>query len=540
MAYGSRCNLPPPWRHWRNTASDIWLEISPHPALLHAIQECLAPRGAKAPVIASTRREREHESLLESAMDLHRASVELDFAKMTPSRRHLPLPRYSWDKSRWWSEAGDWREGRTGPAGSGLLDLRLLRATPTWIVRLDARHMAYLQDHKVENLVVFPAAAFLEMVLEAGAQLFEGRPFVIEDFEIRKPLILPEAVSEVQLEISYDPVERTFVIQSKFERGATWSVHVLGSMRGERTESAFAESHPASTDAMEETDVTDFYRHMSDLGLRYGEEFRPIRELQVGLGKSAGLVSLSEKISPRARLYSLHPVLFDGALQVFSAGAATVEDRKSSMKLPVRFSRILFLRPPGASPLASPPRCRSATINSSRAASRSIMKPASRAFSWRDSAPSAWPGRAAPAARGGSKNVVYHTKWERTAHELEACPSSPVPLERLRETAQETLDQVIAARGQANLEAAMIDGDDLAAAQLAQGFPRHGLGGWKSRGLFRGIAAGRGCHAAHLRSPHRQSRQARPVQERGWRISPHRQVFRGRGLCRVRPPLLHQ
>ncbi len=77
------------------------------------------------------------------------------------------------------------------------------------------------------------------MALEAGVQLFEGRPFVIEDFEIRKPLILPEPASGVSLELTYEPSERTFTIQSRFEQAASWSVHVVGSMRGERTESSF-------------------------------------------------------------------------------------------------------------------------------------------------------------------------------------------------------------------------------------------------------------------------------------------------------------
>ena len=97
--------------------------------------------------------------------------------------------------------------------------------------------------------------------------------------------------------------------------------------------------------------MEDFYRHMSDMGLRYGDEFRPIRELSAGNGESAGRVSLSDAIARRASEYSLHPVLFDGALQIFSAGAATVEDRKARLKLPVRFAKILFLRSPGASSL---------------------------------------------------------------------------------------------------------------------------------------------------------------------------------------------
>src|SRR5258708_40352491 len=125
--------------------------------------------------MCSARREREHESLLETAMELHRSCVALDFAEMTPSRRLLSLPAYAWDKSRWWHEASDWREGRLAPGGRGLLDIRLPRATPTWTARLDARHMAFLKDHKVESHVIFPAAGFVELVLEAGVQLVEGQ-----------------------------------------------------------------------------------------------------------------------------------------------------------------------------------------------------------------------------------------------------------------------------------------------------------------------------------------------------------------------------
>src|ERR1700730_9120297 len=132
---------------------------------------------------------------------------------------------------------GPWGQG--GPAAS---NGRLTRATPTWTARLDGRHMSFLKDHKVENLVIFPASAFVEMVLEAGVQLFNGRPFVVEDVQIRKPLILPEPASGLHLELSYDPEERTFSIQSKFDHGATWSMHVMGSMRGERTDAGFASS----------------------------------------------------------------------------------------------------------------------------------------------------------------------------------------------------------------------------------------------------------------------------------------------------------
>src|SRR2546423_1074568 len=125
-------------------------------------------------------------------------------------------------------------------------------------------------------------------------------------------------------------------------------------MRGERTESPFAastfetENHDELA-SLKPFDVDAFYRYMSDLGLRYGDEFRSVRELSVGHGVSAGRVALSETTAKRAGEYPLHPVLLDGALHIFSGGRAAVEARGSQLKLPVRFGRILFLRSPGAS-----------------------------------------------------------------------------------------------------------------------------------------------------------------------------------------------
>lgn len=454
---------------------DVWLEISSHPALSISINECLAARGQKASVTASTRREKEHDNFLEAALDLHRAGVTIDFSAMTPSRELLTLPAYPWDKSRWWHESSELREGRIGPGGKGLLEARLPRATPTWLTRLDARHMAYLKDHKVDSHVIFPGAAFVEMVLEAGVQLFEGRPFAIEDFEIRKPLILPDPASGVVIEMTYEPTERTFTIQSRFEQAASWSVHVVGSIRSERTESSFAATtwqKPGSE--LEQEGVGQFYGHMSDLGLRYGDEFKPVRELFAGGGKSAGKVSLSDEISHRAPEYALHPVLLDGALHVFSAGAKTVEDRKAKMKLPVRFSKILYLRSPGASALVS---ARVLHFNEELIEGRiAIYDEADRPCVLVDGfrAISMTAARRTGAS-GGGRDLVYHIDWERSASTMNAEKQKPVPLERLRDVAIDALEEVIAIRGRAKLEAVMADEDELAAAQIARGLREMGV-----------------------------------------------------------------
>ena len=455
---------------------DVWLEIAAHPALVHSLKECLAGRSAKVSVLSSMRREREQESLIETAMDLHHAGVPLDFAAMTPSRRLLSLPAYAWDKSRWWHEASDWREGRLAPGGRGLLDIRLPRATPTWTARLDARHMAFLKDHKVDSHIIFPAAGFVDLVLEAGVQLFEGRAFVVEDFEIRKPLILPDPASGVHIELSYDANERTFAIQSRFDQGAAWSLHVVGSIRGERTESVFAGTtwESGATPGTEPVEVEGFYRYMSDLGLRYGEEFRSIRELSAGVGHSAGRVALSEVIAARAGEYALHPVLFDGALQTFSAGAATIEDRRSRMKLPVRFARILFLRSPGASVRvrAGVLQCNEEFVEGRISLYDEAGQPCVLVDGFRAISVSGVRRSGAP---GGTRDVVYHVDWERTPSASHSALRQALPLEQLRAAAATALEQVIAIRGRQELQAAIAAGDDLTAAQLAHGLREMGV-----------------------------------------------------------------
>jgi acyl transferase domain-containing protein/acyl carrier protein len=453
---------------------DAWLEIGAHPALVRSIQECLAESGGKNAVLASARREREHESLLETAMDLHLAGVVLDFKALTPSRRLLTLPTYSWDKARWWNESADMREGRLAPGGRGLLDVRLARATPTWITRLDNRHMAFLKDHRVENLIIFPAAGFVEMVLEAGVQLFEGKAFVIEDFEIRKPLILPDPPSGLLLELTYDLAERTFSIQSKFENGASWSTHVVGSMRGERTESSFVSS-AWETSTLPNVGLDTFYGHMADMGLRYGEEFRPIRELSAGAGKSSGRVSLGQTIAQRAAEYPLHPVLFDGALQIFSAGAATIEGRTAGLRLPVRFARILFLRSPGASSLvrAGVKQANDEFVEGGIELFDESGKPCVRIDGFRAISVE---GAKRTGKTGKGRDVTYHVAWEKRPTSPRAASPAPVALSRLHEVAQLALDEVLDMRGRNNLDAASAAGDKLTAAQVASGLRDMGAG----------------------------------------------------------------
>ena len=163
----------------------------------------------------------------------------------------------------------------------------------------------------------------------------------------------------------------------------------------------------------------------------------------------------------------MHPVLLDGALQIFSAGAATVEGRRARLKLPVRFDRILFLQSPGASSLVE------AGVQQygdefvvgriqlyDEAGKPCVVVDGFRAISM---------NRARRSGAPGSRDILYHVRWERTPGSSRRSSQQPLPLGRLEQAARSALEQVMAARGRDKLEASLAACDDLAAAQLAKG-----------------------------------------------------------------------
>ena len=153
---------------------------------------------------------------------------------------------------------------------------------------------------------------------------------------------------------------------------------------------------------------------MSDLGLRYGDEFRPIRELFAGGGKSAGRVSLSEAISDRAAEYALHPVLLDGALQVFSAGAKTVEDRKIEDETAGALRQDLV---PAFAGSFQPRQRRVLHFNEELIEGRIALydeagRPCVLVDGFRAISMTA---ARRPGSSGGGRDLLYHIEWERSA-----------------------------------------------------------------------------------------------------------------------------
>ncbi|MEU9236943.1 acyltransferase domain-containing protein [Streptomyces subrutilus] len=301
----------------------VFIEMSPHPILLPAVEQVAAESGAAVAALPSLRRrEEERDSLLGSLGRLHvlGAPARLDRA-LTPARA-AKLPHYPWQRERFWIDA----PGPGGaPAGGralrrGLLGERLdspvAPGTHYWQMDLDAT-AASAFDHRIGGAAVLPGAGFAEMALAMCAQVRPGGHPVLEDFAFREPLILPaQGVRRVQAVLEGADGEeariRFFVREDEGPLCVAETRVVFGAAPdpGEPCDPASLAGPLAET-----LDGPAYYRALATCGLGYGPAFQGITGIARGEGAALARIVPDPAKLPADPGYRAHPSLLDSALQ---------------------------------------------------------------------------------------------------------------------------------------------------------------------------------------------------------------------------------
>ena len=82
----------------------VFIEMSPHPTLLHAINENIEAAGANAVAVASfVKNKNEQHEFYNNLFELHDLGCPVDFKHFYPSiHTFVSLPNYAWQKERYW------------------------------------------------------------------------------------------------------------------------------------------------------------------------------------------------------------------------------------------------------------------------------------------------------------------------------------------------------------------------------------------------------------------------------------------------------
>jgi acyl transferase domain-containing protein len=75
--------------------------------------------------------------------------------------------------------------------------------THFWQRSVSTQTTTWLADHKVQDMIVMPAAGYIDMTMSVIRDLRETGPCVLEDLKFKRPLVIPgDAAALVQLVLS--------------------------------------------------------------------------------------------------------------------------------------------------------------------------------------------------------------------------------------------------------------------------------------------------------------------------------------------------
>lgn len=259
--------------------------------------------------------------------------------------QRISLPTYSFQRQRHWLPL----ISRTSslPPSHPLLGQRIPSPLKTTLFQttISSVSPAFLQDHRINQSIIFPASAFVEMALAAtisqSKATSDAAAVSLDDFVIEQALSLAEVETRsVQLILNESADFQIYSLDTESEN-EDWQLHCRGrSTLLEQTESPKRIDLDQLRQAFLETRLAaEHYRYCEQQGLNYGERFQTVRQIWWRGGEALGQIQLSESVESN---YCLHPILLDAAFQVIAAALPIAA--QSATYLPVQIARLHWFK----------------------------------------------------------------------------------------------------------------------------------------------------------------------------------------------------
>ncbi|KAH9209743.1 putative polyketide synthase [Leptodontidium sp. 2 PMI_412] len=342
---------------------DVLIEIGPHSVLAGPIQQIKANLSAdKLEYLPSLLRGTDSAArLLHVAGELFLRGFPVDMERVvaayvdeetSPSGKRVPakgsiivdLPPYQWNYTKpLWAESRGSREHRLPKHPRhdvlGQLVLGSSLAEPTWRNVLRIRDLPWLQDHTLGGEVVFPAAGYFAIAIEAITQLNETSDspvyidnYTLRDVSIQKALVVPNSDDGIEVMTNIRPSVYDGGSRSQADVARWWDFNVSsvdsdGAKKEHMAGSiSFNTARPRESPSRE---VPDFSQRASgqawndafrDVGFDYGPTFQDMDDIRFDGKRYEASCSTNIKQQVDESLgesrYALHPSTVDSVLQL--------------------------------------------------------------------------------------------------------------------------------------------------------------------------------------------------------------------------------
>jgi acyl transferase domain-containing protein/surfactin synthase thioesterase subunit/acyl carrier protein/NADP-dependent 3-hydroxy acid dehydrogenase YdfG len=307
----------------------VFIEASPHPVLLNAINECADHLRKTIISTASVLREKpEQETLYKNLADIFSKGLTMNWRAYyhVHAAPDIQLPHYPFQRERYEIEDHSaalhtHNTDATFPLLGKAIALAGDDDTHYWQTHINLGSFPYLVDHQVNDMPVLPGAAYVEMILEATQELYGRCAVIISRLRFIKSITLSkEETSVVQLRIFKTGKSQTFRFYTKVSLPtgkSGWEVLAEGELRITSRRSSSIESF--NSEGTVATSGTAYYEALKNLGLQYGPYFQGLKEFRKVQSPFSNEVTFT--LQPEARVHSLatkykiHPALLDACFQ---------------------------------------------------------------------------------------------------------------------------------------------------------------------------------------------------------------------------------
>ena len=355
---------------------DVLLEIGPHSALVGPIKQILnADQELKKANIVYVspfyRNKNAVETILDAMSKLTTEGVPVDVSTInqlpyqTSPRCLVDLPAYAWNYNK-----SFWAESRISKAyrqrmfpRTDVLGVEERNSNPLeqrWrnIVRLT--EVPWVQDHRIQNNVVYPAGGFVAMAIEAAHQRASRAGLTIDGFQLREvtipqALIIPRESGQIETAVALRPYREgtqwTSDVWDEFSiysvtQDNNWTEHCRGLITVVKpfpeselnsiavNDAAAARNIREVSEAMvrcqHPVDVECLYNELREAGLDYGPTFANVTKAYTGINECVAILTVpsTANVMPHQFQHSVpvHPATIDSMLHPMLAAAAAAAD----------------------------------------------------------------------------------------------------------------------------------------------------------------------------------------------------------------------
>ncbi|KAJ4293019.1 hypothetical protein N0V88_005683 [Collariella sp. IMI 366227] len=370
------------------------IEVGPHAALKGPLKQILDHESIKQSASDLTydailqRGKDACETALTVAGRLFQFGLPVDLARIngdpepsSPSDAFLvDLPPFAWNHTLkyWWeSPLSKAHRLRSHPRHDllGAETLELVPDEPRFRNILRVAEVPWVQDHKVQGSILYPAAGMMVMAIQAMWQKADGM-HEIEGYELRdvlisKAVVVPDDEGGVETMLSLKPfrlgsqaltaVWQEFRLHSR--RDEEWRLNCAGLIRIKYKAGAALASRAvfADEEALAAEGFTrryrqleegcsrtqkprHFYEHLTSIGVQYGPVFQNMVDIRKGDFQSVCKVQIPETRStmPHGFEYPhvIHPATLDGIFQLAIPACTGADEDLTAAMVPTAIGRL--------------------------------------------------------------------------------------------------------------------------------------------------------------------------------------------------------